>query len=753
MFKRSPGKSTVRKGRPSLRTAFAAAVLGVVITAAAVTGLLYWSTHRVDELSLDRQQRLVQKVLAQSAHQIGHDQESVTVWDDAVVRLREPVLDLDWFDNNLGVWLHEFYGHDAAYVLDPNGRPLYSMADGVRGAPQDFMAIANQVRPMVAKLRTSMREQPVGSVPAHDMSPVASDLMVINGRPSIVSVKPIVSDTGDLEQVAGTEAVHIAVRHLDGNFATAIREDYAFEGGRFVPPGLPLAPGESARPLLSRDGQPIGQFAWRPFAPGSQVFERLAPVLLFVSALVGGIVLLLLRRIAKRTRELRESNDTVRHLAFHDPLTGLPNRALFEDRLGHALQVFRRTADRPLALLFLDLDRFKAVNDTLGHAAGDELIREFGRRLAGAIRASDTAARLGGDEFAIIQTDVSSPNDIDELCQRIIQAAAVPFTISGSQVHVGVSIGVALSGKDGLDPAELTRRADIALYEVKATGRGHYALFNPAMDEPIRARQNAERDLRTALESGDQLSLVYQPTYSTSDGTIAGVEALLRWRHPEVGNLSPSIFIPVAEESGLIEPLGEWVIEQACRDAMHWPVETVSINVSPVQLRNPHFATRAIAIMSRTGIDPARVEFELTETAIVGDAGQCAVNLRLLREFGVRVALDDFGTGYSSFSHFNQFEVDRVKIDRTFVDKIDVSEGGSAIIQAIVDLARSSGFRTTAEGVETEEQRAFLERVGCDEMQGFLLARPVPPAQIDTLFGVSRPPEAESQRSTNVAAA
>jgi diguanylate cyclase (GGDEF)-like protein len=719
------------------------AVLGVILTAAAITGLLYWSTHSVDQLSRAREHQLVERALAQSAHQIAHDQESVTVWDDSILRLRAGSFDLEWFDNNLGIWLHEYYGHDAAYVLDPADRPLYSTTGQTRGKPEDFANVRAEVLPLVKSLRSAMRAHAADTLAEHDLSPGVSDLLTVDGRPSIVSVKPFLSDSGEIEQRLGSEFVHIAIRHLDGSFVDTIRREYGLRNARFIAPGAPPLSGEEAQPLLSQNGQMVGEFAWQPFAPGSRVFARLAPVLVLASVLAGAIVLLLMRRIAKRTRELSESNATVRHLAFHDGLTGLPNRALFEDRLEHALQVFRRTADHPLALLFLDLDRFKAVNDTLGHAAGDELIREFGRRLCATIRASDTAARLGGDEFAIIQTDVSSLKDTDDLCRRIVEAASAPFTIGGSQVHVGVSIGVALAGKDGLDPAELTRRADIALYEVKATGRGQYALFNPVMDEPIRARQNAEKDLRAALESGDQLSIVYQPTYSTSDGSIAGVEALVRWRHPEVGDLAPSIFIPVAEETGLIEPLGEWVMEQACRDAIDWPVSTVSINVSPVQLRNPHFATRAIAIMSKTGIDPARIELELTETAMVSDGGQCAVNLRLLREFGVRVALDDFGTGYSSFSHFNQFEVDRVKIDRTFVDKIDVAEGGSAIIQAIVDLARSSGFRTTAEGVETEEQRAFLQRIGCDEMQGFLLARPIPPAQIDSLFGVERSPASE----------
>jgi len=725
-----------RIGARWLSGASVAAALGVFALALGIVALLFWSTSSVDALSRERQHRLLAQILAQSEEQIAHDQESVTVWDDGILQLRKPVLDQVWLDNNLGLWLHTFYGHDCAFVLSAADRPLYAMVEGERGAPRDFGRVKREVLPLVEELRGKLRDPRADDVPADQLSTGVSDLLVVEGRPSIVSVKPLVSDSGRIEQVPGTEFLHISIRHLDGNFAAAIRNDYGLDGARFIPVSA-LVEGESAQPLRARDGHLIGYLAWKPFAPGSAVFERLAPVLLAAAALLAAMVFFLMRRIASRTLELHQSNAAVQHLAFHDVLTGLPNRALFEDRLDHALRVFRRMAEHRVALLYLDLDRFKLVNDTLGHAAGDELIRQFAGRLSAAIRASDTAARLGGDEFAIIQIDIARGEDVEELCARIVCAAAEPFLIGGSQVHTGVSVGVALAGKDGLDAEELARRADIALYEAKSAGRGQYKLFTAAMDEPIRARQNAEKDLRAALKAGDQLSIAYQPTYSASSGAVVGVEALIRWRHPEIGNVPPAVFIPVAEEIGLIEPLGDWVIAQACRDARHWPVGTLSINVSPVQLRNPGFAERAIAIIAEAGIAPARIEFEITETAVIEDLGQCAANLRLLREFGVRVALDDFGTGHSSLSHFNRFEVDRVKIDRTFVDRIDVGESGSAIIQAIVELARSSGFRTTAEGVETDEQRTFLARIGCNDLQGYLLAHPAPAREIDILLGVA----------------
>jgi diguanylate cyclase (GGDEF)-like protein len=727
-----------------------AAAVGVFALALGIVALLYGSTSYVDDLSRERQHRLVANVLAQSAQQIAHDQESVTVWDDSVRQLHKPEIDSEWMDLNLGIWLHDYYGHDAIYILDPAARPVYTMLEGRRGSPGDFARVADALVPLVRELHDIARDPGDIELAANQLSPELTDVRMVDGHLSIVSVKPVVSDSGDIVQEPGNEFVHVAVRRLDGNFADGLRRNYLLDGARFAV-AADIRPGEMSEPVRAKDGRAVGYFAWRPFAPGSAVFAGLAPVLLSAALLVAALVFLLMGRVARRTRELQESNAAVQHLAFHDVLTGLPNRALFEDRLEHGLAVFRRTAERRVALLYLDLDRFKMVNDTLGHAAGDELIREFARRLTGVIRATDTAARLGGDEFAIIQTDIDSIQDVDELCKRIIDAASEPFAVGGSQVHVGVSIGVALAGKDGLAADELARRADIALYEVKAAGRGRYTLFSPAMDEPIRARQNAEKDLRAALDASDQLSVVYQPTYSTNDGTIVGVEALIRWQHPESGNVPPAVFIPVAEEIGMIEPLGEWVLAQACHDARDWPIGTVSINVSPVQLRNPHFAGRAIGIISEAGIEPGRVELEITETAIVEDVGQCASNLRVLREFGVRVALDDFGTGYSSFSHFNKFEVDRVKIDRTFVDQIDAREGGSAIIQAIVELARSSGFRTTAEGVETDEQKVFLEGIGCDELQGFLLARPVVAGEIDALLELADVASVDRQRGSRAA--
>jgi diguanylate cyclase (GGDEF)-like protein len=712
---------------------------GVALGAAMIVigGLLFWSTRSVDRISFERQQRLVATVLAESVRRVAHDQESVTVWDDSIRQLRRPALDLDWMDNNLGIWLHTYFGVDASYVLDSRNRPVYAMVDGARARPAAFDRISRSTLPLAAEVRARMRAATPERLPANVLSPGVAEITISDGHPAIVSVKPIVSETGEIVQRPGAEFLHISVRRLDDNFLTQLGSAYSFDRARFSWSGT-HGGDEASQPLRSRDGRIIGYFIWTPFAPGSTIFAELAPALFAAFILLGGLTFLLVLRIGNRTRQLQESRAAVQHLAFHDPLTGLPNRALFDDRLDHALAIYRGTAEHRVALLYLDLDRFKKVNDRLGHHAGDELIREFARRLSGIIRVTDTAARLGGDEFAIIQTEVSTLAETEALCRRIIAVAAAPFPIGGNQVFVGVSIGVSLAGKDGLEADELTRKADIALYQSKADGRGRHKLFAATMDEPIRAREAAERDLRAAMDASDQLSVAYQPQYSAITGEMTGVEALVRWEHPADGAVPPASFIPIAEETGLIEPLGEWVLAQACGAALDWPVGTVSVNVSPVQLRNPHFAHRAIAIIGESGIDPTRVELEITETALIESASECAINLRLLRAFGIRIALDDFGTGYSSFSHLREFEVDRVKIDRTFVDRIDMDGGGCAIIRAIVDLARSTGLQTTAEGVETREQKRFLQSIGCDDLQGFFMARPMSEPEVGKLFSRTR---------------
>jgi diguanylate cyclase (GGDEF)-like protein len=497
-------------------------------------------------------------------------------------------------------------------------------------------------------------------------------------------------------------------------------------------PRFAATPGKDAEiPLSDAKGRVIGYIHWQAFRPGHVVKQYMAIVLLVALGLVGALLAWLLNRNLRARLELETSRAQAQHLAFHDGLTGLPNRALFNDRLDHALARARRGEEA--TLLLLDLDRFKHVNDTYGHQAGDELIREFGSRLTALVREEDTIARLGGDEFAILLPGRVDKETVDALCTRILTAVHVPFEVLGNQAFVGVSIGVVQAPAAGIDRIDLMRKADIALYGAKGEGRDCYRHFDVSMDASVKLRGTVEEDLRAALATGEGLELHYQPLVG-SDGKMVGVEALLRWVHPEQGLLPPAQVIPIAEETGLIIPLGEWVLREACAAANRWPELFVALNLSPVQFRTTGFAERVLDIVRETGVRPEQLELEVTEGVLIDDDELVRSGLATLRAAGLKIALDDFGTGYSSLSYLRKFEVDKIKIDRSFVQHLGHTVDSAAIIHAVVTLGHAMGLTVTAEGVETGDQQRFLKLAGCNQMQGYLFSRPVPAGQIAALI-------------------
>jgi diguanylate cyclase (GGDEF)-like protein/PAS domain S-box-containing protein len=419
----------------------------------------------------------------------------------------------------------------------------------------------------------------------------------------------------------------------------------------------------------------------------------------------------------------REAEAHNRYMAFHDALTGLPNRALLKERIEQALL---RKVHR-CALLYIDLDRFKEVNDTHGHPVGDELIRQFADRLTAIVRASDTVARLGGDEFAILLADTTDELHASEVCLRTLIAASQAFELTGVQVLIGASIGMAFAGDGDFGQIELQRRADVALYEAKSHGRGCSRTFTAELDVSIRHRQRLEADLREALRTGAGLELHYQPLAGMASGRIEGFEALARWQHPSEGLIMPDEFIPIAEASGLIVKLGEWVLTQACADALEWdPPLGLSVNVSPVQFAYGDLAATIERVLKKSGLDPARLELEITEGVLIRDAPRGLALLSRIRALGVQIVLDDFGTGYSSLSYFRQFPFDKVKIDRSFIAEMLDSTHARSIVEAIISLGRGLNLKVVAEGVETQEQLALLQAQGCTQAQGYYISRPQP---------------------------
>jgi diguanylate cyclase (GGDEF)-like protein len=418
----------------------------------------------------------------------------------------------------------------------------------------------------------------------------------------------------------------------------------------------------------------------------------------------------------------------IAHMAHHDALTGLPNRVLLHERLGEA--VARSNRGESGAVLFLDLDHFKAVNDTLGHPLGDALLCEVARRLQGQLRETDTVARLGGDEFAIVQARIEHAADATALAERLIGVVSAPYELDGHQVAIGTSIGIAIIPDDGNDPDQLLKNADMALYRAKADGRGRHRFFEAEMNIRMQARRLIELDLRQAL-AAEEFEVFYQPLVNLRTRSVSGFEALVRWHHPVKGLISPAEFIPVAEEIGLIVKLGEWVLRRACRDAVSWPGRPkVAVNLSAVQFDSRTLVADVAAALADSGLEPARLELEITETVMLEDTEAVLVILHQLRDLGVGIAMDDFGTGYSSLGYLQRFPFDKVKIDRTFIRGLGDGGECNAIVAAVTRLCATLGMKTTAEGVETVEQLQQLIGLPCTEAQGYLFGRPAPASDV-----------------------
>jgi diguanylate cyclase (GGDEF)-like protein/PAS domain S-box-containing protein len=422
------------------------------------------------------------------------------------------------------------------------------------------------------------------------------------------------------------------------------------------------------------------------------------------------------------------------HLSRHDTLTNLPNRALLAERMQSALADVGN--GNSAALLFLDLDKFKIVNDTLGHSAGDCLLKEVAKRLQRCVRTMDTVARLGGDEFAILLAGPCPSAQASRICDRILSEMQAPIQLAGKEISVGVSIGIAMAPDDAVTPDELVRCSDLAMYAAKEEGRGAYRFFLTAMDERAQARASLELELTLALSRGE-LEVYYQPLFSSKTGAVACMEALVRWRHPSRGLVPPSEFIPIAEETGMIISLGETVLRRACMDAVAWPPGIkVAVNVSALELDGPDFLNRIVSILAETGLSARSLQIEVTETAVMKNIERSITLLKEIRALGVEIAMDDFGTGYSSLSFLSTAPFDKLKIDRAFIRDSSESAEGRAMLAAIVSMARTLGMSTTVEGVETVEQYEIAKALGCMEIQGYLLSPPKPLSQLQTLLGV-----------------
>jgi diguanylate cyclase (GGDEF)-like protein len=433
--------------------------------------------------------------------------------------------------------------------------------------------------------------------------------------------------------------------------------------------------------------------------------------------------------------EGRRDQARIEHLAHYDALTNLPNRSLFQR---HAEGLLLETEGREFAILYIDIDEFKRINDTLGHLIGDEFLKGVAERLRQSVGPEDFIARLGGDEFAILQNGIESAEDVNALVARVYQALRTPFACHGHQLSGDASIGIATAPRDGSDLFDLLKNADLAMYAAKAAGRRTYRFFDPAMEQQANHRRELEADLRVALAQG-AFELHYQPQVDLRSDRVTGCEALLRWRHPVRGMISPADFVPVAEETGLIEEIGQWVLRTACAEAASWPADVrIAVNVSPVQFRSETLSLKVASVLSETGLDPRRLELEITEAVLIADDDAALATLNQLRALGIHIALDDFGTGYSSLQYLQRFPFDKIKIDRSFVKEVTRNSSSASIIRAVVSIAADRNMVTTAEGVETLQQRETVQNLGCTQMQGFLFSAARPAQEIRALLASRR---------------
>ena len=515
--------------------------------------------------------------------------------------------------------------------------------------------------------------------------------------------------------------------------------DVALEGLLICDGETVVSANSSVRMLLGLEASAVKDVAFQTFVPGVRacaISETTEADAILSSASGEAIPIRVLRRVVtignrphaiiaiRDQRERLRSEAEIRSLAFDDALTGLPNRRRFTTELNQRLDS-RRRGEQAFALLMLDLDRFKMVNDTLGHSFGDKLLQRVAGRLKSAVRDEDLVARLGGDEFAILQAGITSPAQARALAERIVDFLSRPFIIDRQVINIGASVGLAFAFVDGDTPELLLRNADLALYKAKADGRGTYHLFEAELDARIQARRALETDLRRAT-ANNEFELHYQPLFDAKSQAVLGAEALIRWRDPARGMVSPAEFIPLAEETGLISVIGHWVLRIACAEAVTWPAHlSVAVNLSPVQFRDPNLAATIHSVLSRTGLDPSRLEVEITEGVLIANEARTLSTLNALRTLGVRIAMDDFGTGYSSLSYLQRFPFDKIKIDQSFVQQVPQNAHAAGIVRAIITMGACLGMKTTVEGVETREQLSFTAREGADQVQGYFFSRPL----------------------------
>lgn len=703
------------------RVAVAALLVVFAMMAMMVVSIVMSALDRVagyaNHLDEERSRETLVGAVQTFEHQLGATLLDYTAWDDAAANAYDH-RDIAWMVSNFGDMTFDSDLFDVAIVLDAEGQVIMAYSDGqpVEGDAKGYLT------PQLIALFDKVRYGQSGRVP-QALGFIRTQKGI--GSAGVALIRP---KSGEIAQPRENYLYLAFIRHLSTSTVDRLAEAY-------VLPGLILAPPSSnttSVTISAPSGEPIAALAWTPRAPGDQSRAQVEPLIqaALVIVTIYGLLLVVVGNAEMRRVRADEANAV--RLAQTDRLSGLLNRAGLNQLLEEQVRRGRETQE-DVVLLYLDLDGFKEVNDAYGHATGDRLIRAVSAGLCVLVGEEAGLARIGGDEFGIVLTGSDAQARASALADAILAFFDEPILLGERTVVVGCSIGVCVSERGTVDGGELTRRADMAMYSSKDGGRGRSTVYDPRMDEERETRNQIEIDLRAAI-ARDELEVVYQPVVDAKTFSLVSVEALARWNRKGHGPVSPDIFIPIAESSGLIDQLGLCVLRRALHQLSAWPDLKLSVNVSPGQFRDPAFVDHVAAVFDEADVEPGRVVLEMTETYFIQSPDRARLAMERLRALGLRIALDDFGAGFSSVGYLRQFGFDRMKIDRSLVQSLDRGHRAVEMLQATVALARSLGIPVTAEGVETEQQAVILRLAGCDQLQGYLFGRPQSPEQIAALM-------------------
>jgi diguanylate cyclase (GGDEF)-like protein len=708
----------------------------------AVIAFAGWSANKT---ATEFERTLLENALNQSIANVLNGQKSIAWWDDAVVKITDQSIDYQFADDEFGLFLTETYGHDEVYILGEHDQPIYTYKGGERGDPSAYEARRASLAPVVAEARglggSKLKARPDEFGRAQTNYKVlsravqvahwAGHIISVDGKPAVVAAITIVPNV-DMDLLKGTPRLLVSVVYINEEFIAKIARILLLEDLKLT--AEPATDGRTmSEAFLGDGGTRLGYLSWTARRPGQILLTIILPLVACGVVGSGFLSSQMFRRLRRASEELAQREARARHASKHDALSGLPNRQHMIEKVDEWLTACEpASAGQRVIAAYIDVDRFKDINDTLGHETGDKLIKAVAQRLRTRLRPDDFLARFGGDEFAILCL-ADDTRGGGRLADRIATAFEQPIAIDGQKLRVTASVGIAMAPDHGRSADDLMRHADIALYEAKNLGRDRAVFFTSAMAKEVETRRAIEVDLRAAIDR-DELRVHYQPIISCRTGQIVGAEALMRWRHPLRGELSPADFIPIAENSGLMPALGTWLLGRVMEDAKRWPDLEIAVNLSPVQFRQSDLEALLRRLSDEHGVQPSRFVLEITEGVLMEASDFTKSTLKNLQTMGFKTALDDFGTGYSSLSYLCNFKFDKIKIDRSFVTNMSKALASRTIIQSVVSLGRGLGMQIVAEGVETEYEALMMAHFGCTELQGFYYSRPVEASQLTQLI-------------------